>query len=83
MGVVFQYPMGMDTDMGTIFENGYEYRHGSTCPALPIAIPNDQVFNNKKCKYEKRECFYHRVVFLSYFTYKNKIFKNKLRLTRF
>ena len=38
MGVVFQYPMGTGTGMGTIFENGYGYGYGSTRP-VPAPLP--------------------------------------------
>ena len=36
MGVSFQYPMGMGTDTGVIFKNGYGCGYNST---RPIVIP--------------------------------------------
>ena len=38
ISVVFQYPMGMGTGMGTIFENRYGYGYGSTRP-VPASLP--------------------------------------------
>jgi len=38
MGVSFQYPMDMSTDMGVIFENEYEYGYSSTRPE-PARLP--------------------------------------------
>jgi len=34
MGVSFQYPIGIDTGMGMIFENGYGCEYNSTRPEL-------------------------------------------------
>ena len=40
MDVSFEYPMGMGTGIGVIFENGYGRRYSSTCPEpTPIVIP--------------------------------------------
>ena len=38
MGVSFQYPMGMGTDMGVIFENGSGCGYSSTRPQ-PAPLP--------------------------------------------
>jgi len=40
MDISFQYPMGMDTDMGVIFENRYGCRYNSTRPkSTPLPFP--------------------------------------------